>query len=290
MNMKRLSKYVRVFKRINAYISDYMTSFIREIPSSQLHELRGLFVILALEVLSLACYVHIGLVIVGKADPAYFGLWYMVAVLSVFSAVVYLFLMVSRRSASLRVRIRSKMLTCLLVHVVYVFCILVSFMQFTSEIDGHKLVPVNRVPTMPSVCLGLLTLVELTACFLCFHDVFFDLERMRPSRWWIRTTPYPVIGMIFLLFFNLWNEDRGGGEDYSLIFSVAVTVLAVDYLVQIINERIVPREGPYKETHMAVCNRPVRNRPVYHRRFPKRAHVRRLKPSSPSAGRGEGAC
>ncbi|WP_198216854.1 hypothetical protein [Bifidobacterium sp. W8114] len=107
---------------------------------------------------------------------------------------------------------------------------------------------------------------------------------MRPSRWWIRTTPYPVIGMIFLLFFNLWNEDRGGGEDYSLIFSVAVTVLAVDYLVQIINERIVPREGPYKETHMVVCNRPV-----YHRRFPKRAHVRRLKPSS-SAGRGEGAC
>ncbi|WLT10799.1 hypothetical protein [Bifidobacterium asteroides] len=141
---------------------------------------------------------------------------------------------------------------------------------------------------MPSVCLGLLTLVELTAWFLYFHDVFFDLERMRPSRWWIRTTPYPVIGMIFLLFFNLWNEDHGGGEDYSLIFSVAVTVLAVDYLVQIINERIVPREGPYKETHMAVCNRPVCNRPVYHRRFPKRAHVRRLK--SPSAGRGEGAC
>lgn len=284
MNMKRLSKYVRVFKRIYAYISDYMTSLIREIPSSQSHGLRRLFVLLALEVLSFACCVHIGLVIFGKADPAYFGLWYIVAVLGVFSALVYLALEISRRSASLRMRIRSKMLTCLLVHMVYVLCILVSFIQFTSEIDGHKLVPVNRVPTMPSVCLGLLTLVELTAWFLYYHDVFFDLERMRPSRWWIRTTPYPVIGMIFLLFFNLWNEDRGGGEDYSLIFSVAVTVLAVDYLVQIINERIVPREGPYKETHMA-----VRNRPVYHRRFPKRTHVRRLKPSL-SAGRGEGAC
>ena len=290
MNMKRLSKYVRVFKRINAYISDYMTSFIREIPSSQPHELRKLFVPLAFEVLTFACFVHIGLVFFGKADPSYFGLWYIVAILSLFSAEAYLALKESRRSASLRMRIRSKMLTCMLVHWVYAICILVSFMQFTSEIDGHKLVPVNRVPTMPSVCLWLLTLVELTAWFLYGRDLSLGLERMRPSRWWIRTTPYPVIGMIFLLFFNLWNENHGGGEDYSLIFSVAVTVLAVNYLVQIINERIVPREGPYKETHMAVCNRPIRNRPVYHRRFPKRTHVRRLKTSSPSAGRGEGAC
>lgn len=283
--MKRLSKYVRVFKRIYVYISDYMTSFIRVIPSSQSHELRELFVPLAFEVLTFACFVHIGLVFFGKADPSYFGLWYIVAVLSLFFAAVYLVLKESRRSASLRMRIRSKMLTCLLVHGVYVICILVSFIQFTSEIDGDKLVPTNRVPTMPSVCLGLLTLVELTAWFLYGRDLSLGLERMRPSRWWIRTTPYPVIGMIFLLFFNLWNENHGGGEDYSLIFSVAVTVLAVDYLVQIINERIVPREGPYKETHMAVCNRPV-----YHRRFPKRTHVRRLKTSSPSAGRGEGAC
>ena len=34
-----------------------------------------------------------------------------------------------------------------------------------------------------------------------------------------------------------------------MFYSVAIFVLAVNYLLQIINEHIVPKEGPFKKTH-----------------------------------------
>lgn len=101
--------------------------------------------------------------------------------------------------------------------------------------------------------------------------------------------PYAILGMIFLVIFVSAILFGIGGAGYSMFYSVAVSVLAVNYLVQIINERIVPKEGPYRKTHMAVYIFPVYNGPVC-RPFSWKAHVRRPKPSSPSVGRGEGAC
>ena len=34
-----------------------------------------------------------------------------------------------------------------------------------------------------------------------------------------------------------------------MFYSVAIFVLAVNYLLQIINEHIVPKESPFKKTH-----------------------------------------
>lgn len=252
----------------------------------------GLFVRLASLVLAIVSFVRVVMMSFGKTDSDHFGLWYLCILLSCAVGLIYPYINVSRRSASLRVRIRGKVLAVFLVHVAYFFSMLASLGQFDPNLFPKlfpNLFPSNRVPTVPYVCLWLLFLVELMALFLYVHDGFRGLERGRPSRWWVRTTPYSVIGLIFLLFVNLWNDDHGAGTDYSLVFSVAVSVLAVNYLVQIINERIVPREGPYKKTYTAVYNLPAYNGPV-HRPFSWKAHARRLRASSPSAGRGEDAC
>lgn len=286
--MKLLSKYVRVIDRIADYvvdfISDYINSFSREILVSLPRMLWGLFVLLASLILEIVSLVHVLLMLFGKTDTTHFGLWYLTAFLSCAVGLIYPYISMIRRSASLRVQIRGKVVAVFVVHVAYLLSMLVSLGQFDPNFF-----PSNRVPTMPYVCLLLLALVETTACFLYGRDLFLGLERGRPSRWWIRTTPYPVIGFIFLLFVNLWNDKQGTGADYSLVFSVAVSVLAVNYLVQIINERIVPKEGPYKKTYTAVYNRPAYNGPV-HRPFSWKAHARQSRASSPSTGRGEGAC
>ena len=291
-NLKRLSKYMRMIKRIIDYVAgfvgdfvtDYLNSFSREILVSLPRVLWGLLILLASLVLTAVSLIHVLLILYGEADPAHFGLWYLTTCFSGGVGLTYTYIGIIRRSDSLRMQIRGKVVAVFLVHMAYLFSMLASLGQFDPNFF-----PSNRVPTMPYVCLLLLALVETTACFLYFHDIFRGLERGRPSRWWIRTTPYPVIGFIFLLFVNLWNDYRGRGADFSLVFSVAVSVLAVNYLVQIINERIVPKEGPYKKTYTAVYNRPAYNGPV-HRPFSWKAHAQGPKPSSPSAGRGEGAC
>ena len=273
--MKRLSKDVRVLERIKAHIK----SLGKRKLSYQTRKRWGLFVFMVSLVLGFVGAVHLWLVTFGMADPAYSGLWSLFPFLILFSGFIFYSIGVQGHSPSPRERRKGKMLAYLHVHMAYYICMFISIVQFAPN-----LALANGVPAMPYLCLWILFLVEITALFLYSHDLRRHLERGRPSRWWIRTTPYPIIGLLFLLLVNLWNDGVFGEADFSLFFSVAVSMLAVNYLVQIINERIVPREGPYKETHMVVCNRPV-----YHRRFPKRAHVRRLKPSS-SAGRGEGAC
>lgn len=274
--MKQQSKYVRVLKRI----IDPINSLSREMRVSLPRMLWGLFVMLASMVVGVVVAFHMALMTFGNADPAHFGLRSLFVVLVLFFGPIYFFISVFVRSTFPRARFAGKLVVYIFVHLAYVLCMFSSLLRFTPN-----LILVNGVPASPYVCLWLLSLVEITALLLYFHDLKRGLERLRLSRWWIRTTPYPVIGLIFLLFFNLWNDGFFGEADLSLVFSVAVSVLAVNYLVQIINERIVPREGPYRKTYMAVYNRPVHARPACHRPFPRRAHARR-----PKAGRGEGAC
>ena len=278
--MKRLSKYVRVIRRIR----DHINSFSKRRPSYQTRKRWGSLVLIASGVLGFVGVVHLLLVAYGTADPAYSGLWGVLPFWISFSGLIFYSIIVYEHSPSPRERRRGKKLVYLSVHMAYYSCMFGSILQFAPN-----LALANGVPAMPYLCLWILFLVEITALFLYSHDAYSGLERGRLSRWWIRTTPYPVIGMIFLLFFNLWNEGVFGEADFSLFFSVAVSVLAVNYLVQIINERIVPREGPYKKTHTAVYNRPAYNGPV-HRPFSWKAHARQSRTSSPSTGRWEGAC
>ena len=279
--MKQLSKDVRVLKRNK----DHKNSFSKRRPSYQTRKRWGLSVLMASMVLCFVGAVHLLSMAFGNADSAYSEIWGLFSFLVLFSGIIFYCISVLGHSPSPRERRAGKILAYLFVHAAYYSCMSVFLLQFTPN-----LTPANGVPTLPYVCFGLLLLVEITALFLYIHDAYSGLERGRPSRWWVRTTPYPVIGIIFLLFVNLWNEGFFGKADLSLIFSVAISVLVVNYLVQIINERIVPREGPYKKTYMAVYNRSLHARPAYHRQFPRRAHARQPKASSPSAGRGEGAC
>lgn len=188
---------------------------------------------------------------------------------------------------------RWKTDTPLYLHSAYVICILISFLVLPDATSNNSNIsPVMQDLWAAYICLIFLGLVEATTIILFLSDSHFadslrKKEKMEwdpAGRWWIRTMPYAILGMIFLVIFVSAILFGIGGAGYSMFYSVAVSVLAVNYLVQIINERIVPKEGPYRKTHMAVYSRPVC------RPFSWKAHARRPKPSSPSAGRGEGAC
>ena len=60
---------------------------------------------------------------------------------------------------------------------------------------------------------------------------------------------YAAMGLVSLLVYKLIQiHDRAGTSNF-MFYSVAIFVLAVNYLLQIINEHIVPKESPFKKTH-----------------------------------------
>ncbi|MBH9972146.1 hypothetical protein H3S93_07490 [Bifidobacterium sp. W8109] len=167
----------------------------------------------------------------------------------------------------------STVTTCsYLLHLLYIYLILNIFIDYSEKL---KL-------SASYICLVLLFLVEAFALFIYACDVINNREGDPSSRWWIRTTPYAIIGVIFVIILYLMKICNIEESDYSLILSVAASVLAVNYLVQIINERIVPKDGPYEANHEAGANRPIP-------KVPRKVQVQEPN-TSPSAGRGEGAC
>ncbi|MGX5271576.1 hypothetical protein JNUCC75_05380 [Bifidobacterium polysaccharolyticum] len=165
-------------------------------------------------------------------------------------------------------------------HAAYIMCLIISLLVlWDATLKKSKTSPVMQDLWAAGICLIFLAIVEMTTVVLFLSDWFFadslsekeKKERDPAGRWWIRTVPYAILGMIFLVIFVSAILFGIGGAGYSMFYSVAVSVMAVNYLMQIINERIVPKEGPYRKTHPA-------------------AFADQPQPSSPSAGRGEGAC
>ena len=165
-------------------------------------------------------------------------------------------------------------------HVAYVVCMIISLLVlWDATSKKSKTSPVMQDQWAASICLIFLEFVEVTTAVLFVSDTqFADSLRKKEKkewdpagRWWIRTVPYAILGMIFLVIYISAILFGIGGAGYSMFYSVAVSVMAVNYLMQIINERIVPKEGPYRKTHPA-------------------AAADQPQPSSPSAGPGEGAC
>lgn len=128
-------------------------------------------------------------------------------------------------------------------HIAYIFLILPGFSDYLLQLDPTKKDLRDAEP--PYMCLIVFLLVEVTALLFYAHDVVCNLEGDQPSRWWVRTTPYACIGIILSIVLRRMEDPLR----YSTFYSVAVSVLAVNYLMQIINDRIVPKEGPYKELH-----------------------------------------
>lgn len=129
-------------------------------------------------------------------------------------------------------------------HLAYIFLMINAFIDYFQlpEPSNKKDLPDWRAPYMT---LMVFLLVEAMALLFYAYDVVRNRERDPPSRWWVRTTPYASIGSIFVIVL-LCKKDP---LDYSTFYSVAVSVLAVNYLMQIINDRIAPKEGPYKDLH-----------------------------------------
>ncbi|KJY63283.1 hypothetical protein [Bifidobacterium polysaccharolyticum] len=146
-------------------------------------------------------------------------------------------------------------------HFAYIMCLMISLLVLGDATSKNsKASPVMQDQWAAGICLIFLEIVELTTAFLFASDTQFAVSLSKKGkkewdpagRWWIRTVPYAILGMIFLVIFVSAILFGIGGAGYSMFYSVAVSVLAVNYLVQIINERIVPKEGPYKKTHPAV--------------------------------------
>ena len=165
-------------------------------------------------------------------------------------------------------------------HAAYVVCMMISSLVLGDATSKKsKTSPVMQDQWAAYICLWLLGIVEMTTVVLFVSDSHFadslrkkEKKEWDPAgRWWIRTVPYAILGMIFLVIYISAILFGIGGAGYSMFYSVAVSVMAVNYLMQIINERIVPKEGPYRKTHPA-------------------AAADQPQPSSPSTGPGEGAC
>lgn len=129
-------------------------------------------------------------------------------------------------------------------HLAYIFLMLNAFIDYLPQPDPSNKKDLHDLGT-PYMCLMVFLLVEATVLLYYAHDVVRSQELNPPGRWWVRTTPYACIGSIFVIVLH-WMKDTPG---YSTFYSVAVSVLAVNYLMQIINDRIAPREGPYKKLH-----------------------------------------
>ena len=134
-------------------------------------------------------------------------------------------------------------------HFLYIVCMIFSFQNFASDFIKKPTDSMAPDLVAPYMCLVFLFLVEATALFLYAYDVVCGWECDPPSRWWIRTAPYAVMGLMFLLVYKLIQIHDRAGTSYSMFYSVAISVLAVNYLLQIMNERIVPKEGPFKKIH-----------------------------------------
>lgn len=78
------------------------------------------------------------------------------------------------------------------------------------------------------------------AVFCC--DVIRDRFDDRQNRWWLRTVINPIIGIVFIVAY--WVMPDLAGQSGTLVYSLAITIVVVNYLMQLVNERLIPREGP----------------------------------------------
>lgn len=113
-------------------------------------------------------------------------------------------------------------------------------------------IPDNNVDPSIFICQTLFSAVELLTVLLYAWDV----RKLGPAgmnrRWWIRTVPYPVFGLCFVVYSFIRYL---GGLANQTVISVFVTLLSTTYVFQIINERLIPKEGPFKEIRDAPASR-----------------------------------
>lgn len=100
----------------------------------------------------------------------------------------------------------------------------------------------DPTPSTALTCLTLLGIVEALAMVVFCCDLICDRFDARQDRWWLRTVIYPIIGIIFIVAY--WVMPDLADQSGTLVYSLAITIVVVDYLMQLVNERLIPREGP----------------------------------------------
>lgn len=119
-------------------------------------------------------------------------------------------------------------------HIIYIETLIFALTTRLSHPDS--------TPSTALTCLTLLGIVEALAMVVFCCDLIRDRFDARQDRWWLRTVIYPIIGIIFIVAY--WVMPDLADQSGTLVYSLAITIVVVNYLMQLVNERLIPREGP----------------------------------------------
>lgn len=131
-------------------------------------------------------------------------------------------------------QVDTKTTTVSATHIIYIETLIFAL---TTRMDR-----LDPTPSTALTCLTLLGLVEALAMIVFCCDVIRDRFDARQNRWWLRTVIYPIIGIIFIVAY--WVMPDLADQSGTLVYSLAITIVVVNYLMQLVNERLIPREGP----------------------------------------------
>ena len=128
----------------------------------------------------------------------------------------------------------TKTTTVSATHIIYIETLIFAL---TTRL-GHP----DPTPSTALTCLTLLGIVEALAMAVFCCDVIRDRFDARQNRWWLRTVIYPIIGIVFIVAY--WVMPDLADQSGTLVYSLAIAIVVVNYLMQLVNERLNPREGP----------------------------------------------
>ena len=169
--------------------------------------------------------------------------WVFILLLSV-SSICFIIIMIyslflTRRVESVKPQLFITTITCL--HYVYAFTSLIALIIFQLTAYSDQL-------GFSIVLFLLMFITEAITMGLIYLDKSVGKEKTT-ARWFIRTWPYPLIGLVYMIYRIVvacygWSPAAGSASQWAE--GAIYTFLVVTYMKQVFDERICPLEQPFK--------------------------------------------
>lgn len=169
--------------------------------------------------------------------------WVFVIVLSLssifFISMMIISLCLTKKIESVKPQLFIMAITCL--HYVYAFSSLIALIIF--QLTAH----LNQLGFAILLFL-LMFITEAIAMGLIYLDKSVGKEKTT-ARWFIRTWPYPLIGLAYMIYRIVvvcrgWSPAAGSASQWAE--GAIYTFLVVTYMKQVFDERICPLAQPFK--------------------------------------------
>ena len=150
------------------------------------------------------------------------------------------FIMLDKKIESVKPQLFIMAITCL--HYVYAFSSLIALIIF--QLTAH----LNQLGFSILLFLLMLFIAEAIAMGLIYLDKSVGKEKTA-ARWFIRTWPYPLIGLAYMIYRIVvvcrgWSPAAGSASQWAE--GAIYTFLVVTYMKQVFDERICPLAQPFK--------------------------------------------